>query len=253
MQDIAGQSGSTPLPDPGQAGQGEAISPSAGQPGQDTGFEPVYTLDLNEVSARFDDAQLPRSRRTLLRYCQHEKLDCTKVETMHGEQYFVSEPSVQRLIAEILERERFTRPPQGDMALEAGQGAPGPTVVEPSQNQPENPQSAMDRQSGTDQGEPRQVGELAEVDERLLNQLERENGLLRDQLEKKDAQIDKKDKQIDDLIERGREDKHLIQNFQRKLGMLEAPEEGRGGPVYHSDQNRVPLQTTEPDGASDNS
>jgi len=251
MNDMAGQSEASPLPDPGQAGQGKAMISS----GQDTGFEPVYTLDLNEVSVRFDDAQLPRSRRTLLRYCQHDKLDCTKVETMHGEQYFVSEPSVQRLIAEILERERFTRPPQGSSAPDM----PGQTEVRPSQarpeNQPENPQSDMDGQSEakpqTDQGEPRQVGELAEVDERLLNQLERENGLLRNQLEKKDAQIDKKDKQIDDLIERGREDKHLIQNFQRKLGMLEAPEEGRGGPVYHSDQNRLPLEPTEPDSHSD--
>lgn len=234
-------------PDPGQAGQGGTGTPSA----TDTGFEPVYSLDLNEVSVRFDEAQLPRSRRTLLRYCQYMKLDCTKVETMHGEQYFVSEPSVQRLIAEILERERFTRPPQGDMPLVARQGAPGQTTVEPPQNEPENPKLDSDGQTRNDHGEPRQVGELAEVDERLLNQLERENGLLRDQLEKKDAQIDKKDKQIDDLIERGREDKHLIQNFQRKLGMLEAPEEGRGGPIHHTDQNRPPLQTTEPDSHSD--
>ena len=131
------------LPDPGQAGQGEAVSLS----GQDTGFEPVYTLDLNEVSARFDDAQLPRSRRTLLRYCQHEKLDCTKVETMHGEQYFVSEPSVQRLIAEILERERFTRPPQGALAPTPTPDVPGQTVVAPAQAEPENPRSDTDRQS----------------------------------------------------------------------------------------------------------
>lgn len=249
MNDNAGHNS----PSPGQAGQ----SGTESTPTTDTGFEPIYSLDLNEVSARFDEAELPRSRRTLLRYCQHDKLDCTKVETMHGEQYFVSEPSVARLIAEILERERFTRPPQGVLApetvVDTHHGTPGQTLVEPPQIRPENPQSYTDGQSETDQGEPRQVGELAEVDERLLNQLERENGLLRDQLEKKDAQIDKKDKQIDDLIERGREDKHLIQNFQRKLGMLEAPEEGRGSPVYHSDQNQPPLQTTDPGGAPDNS
>ena len=261
MEDNAGHN----QPDPGQAGQGETKGPTMTAPEGVTGFEPVYSLDLNEVSAQFDDAQLPRSRRTLLRYCQHDKLDCTKVETMHGEQYFVSEPSVARLIAEIVARERFTRPPQGglppavtpDIPHESGQGAPGHVAVGPAQIQPANAHSDTGGQAEAeplaDQGEPRQGNELSAVDERLLKQLERENGLIRDQLEKKDVQIDKKDKQIDDLIERGREDKMLIQNFQRKLGMLEAPEEGRTPRYAQNRQERVSWQNPDTDSASDTS
>ena len=257
MDDNAGQNEAKLQPDPGQAGLGETGTPTMAAPEGVTGFEPVYSLDLNEVSAHFDEALLPRSRRTLLRYCQHQKLDCTKVETMHGEQYFVSEPSVQRLIAEILERERFTRPPKGDIPHETRQGTPGHVAVGPAQIQPANVQpdtvGQTEAKPPADQGEPRQVDELASVDERLLKQLERENGLIRDQLEKKDAQIDKKDKQIDDLIERGREDKMLIQNFQRKLGMLEAPEEGRAPRYAENQHERLSWQNPDTDNAPDTS
>ena len=175
MDDNAGQR----APNPGQAGQGGTGKLTDTTAKSVTGFEPVYSLDLNEVSAHFDDAQLPRSRRTLLRYCQHEKLDCTKVETMHGEQYFVSEPSVQRLIAEILERERFTRPPQGgltpaltpDIPLQTGQGAPGHVAVGPAQIQPANAHSdtvgQTEAKPPVDQGEPRQ--DRDDVQRRLTN------------------------------------------------------------------------------------
>ena len=112
--------------------------------------------------------------------------------------------------------------------------------------------------------------QAVKMDERLIIQMERENDLLRDQLERKDNQIENKDKQIDDLIERGREDKMLIQNFQRKLGMLSAPEEDRPVQVYprqnvqHPDQRRLPWQgsqqnenpdweNTAPDQSVDNS
>ncbi len=99
--------------------------------------------------------------------------------------------------------------------------------------------------------------QVAKMDAPLIIQMERENDLLRDQLEKKDNQIENKDKQIDDLIERGREDKMLIQNFQRKLGMLSAPEEDRpvqanpGQNYQHSDQTRLPWQGRQQEGSPD--
>ena len=222
--------GQTP-PDPGAAGHTE------------TGLEPVYSLDMNQVSAHFDNADLPRSRRTLLRYCQYEKLDCTKVETMHGEQYFVSEASVNRLIAEILERERFTRPTQPG----THPGAPGQAGAGLAGNRQENTHLGSDGQTTTDPGQAGQdMGERpAMADERLLKQVEKENDLLRAQIDVKDNQIGHMNNQIDDLIERGREDKILIQNFQRKLGMLAAPGEREAGhePFQSSNQNRLPIST----------
>ncbi len=179
--------------------------PNHGTPGQsETSLTPVYSLNMNEVSGLFDEDDLPRSRRTLLRYCQYDKLDCTKVETVHGEQYFVSEASVQRLIAEILERERFTRPPQPVM----NPGTPSPTMTGPAANRLENGHLGKDSHAPSNQGGASQDTEKspAMADERLLKQVTSENELLRTQMEVKDTQIERMNGQIDDLIERGRED-----------------------------------------------
>jgi len=220
-------------PDPGQDGQaGTEI---------ETEIAPVYSLNMNQVSFLFDQAQLPRSRRTLLRYCQHDKLDCTKVETLHGEQYFVSETSVERLVAEILERERFTRLPQVDNYP----GAPGQAPAGLVSSDSENSHPGTGGQGATDPGQPGQETATRPdpTDERLLKQIEGENDLLRTQTEVKDKQIERMNSQIDDLIERGREDKHLLQNFQRKLGMLAAPKEGRvySEPLADMEQNELPV------------
>jgi len=221
-----------------------------GQAGPEIGTEvtPVYSLNMNQVSFLFDQAQLPRSRRTLLRYCQHDKLDCTKVETLHGEQYFVSEASVERLVAEILERERFTRLPQVDNYP----GAPGQAPAGLVSSERENPHPGSDGQGATNPGQTGQENATLPplTDERLLKQVEGENELLRTQMEVKDTQIERMNGQIDDLIERGREDKHLLQNFQRKLGMLAAPEEKTRQETFSgteqniSPQNELPVDSS---------
>ena len=216
--------------------------PDPGAPGQDAAERaPIYSLDMNEVSGLFDEADLPRSRRTLLRYCQHEKLDCAKVETLHGEQYFVSEASVQRLIAEILERERFTRPPQAVSAPVSGHDAPRQALAGPDGEGGANPLSGAGGHTPSDPGQASPGRQ--EPDERLINQVERENALLRAQMEVKDKQIERMNGQIDDLIERGREDKLLIQNFQRKLGMLPDPNEGGREPFSSSEARHLPIST----------
>jgi hypothetical protein len=224
-------------PDPGQGGHTQ------------TAPLPVYSLDMNQVSLLFDQALLPRSRRTLLRYCQYDKLDCTKVETMHGEQYFVSETSVDRLVAEILERERFTRPPQADIRP----GAPGHAQAGLAGYGIEKPHLGTNSQTTTDPGEASHDDAIAPTptDERLLKQIEGENDLLRGQINVKDIQIERMNGQIDDLIERGREDKHLLQNFQRKLGMLAAPGEGEGrpGPFIPAEQSTSSIDGTSVDNA----
>ena len=223
-------------------------APGPGQDGQagteiETEVAPVYSLNMNQVSFLFDQAQLPRSRRTLLRYCQHDKLDCTKVETLHGEQYFVSEASVARLVAEILERERFTRLPMPDNHP----GTPGHDKAGLAMFEGENPHLATDGHGATNPGQPGHDGatDLKPTDERLLKQVEGENDLLRTQMEVKDKQIERMNSQIDDLIERGREDKHLLQNFQRKLGMLAAPEQGsvRNEPFGGAEHNDLPVDS----------
>ena len=179
---------------------------------------------------------------------------------MHGEQYFVSEASVQRLIAEILERERFTRPPEAVSAPVSRIDPPRQAMAGLGTNGGGIPALGTDGQATTDPGQTGQglAGQDRDehqrrADERLLNQVERENELLRTQMEVKDKQIERMNSQIDDLIERGREDKLLIQNFQRKLGMLAAPEEwGREPEPFPSSEPRhLPISTDPLDSAGE--
>lgn len=60
-----------------------------------------YTHSLHQVQSEFDRAQLPRTMRTLQRYCESGRLDCLKTETPTGDAYVVDPQSVERAIGEL--------------------------------------------------------------------------------------------------------------------------------------------------------
>jgi hypothetical protein len=60
-----------------------------------------YSLSLHDVLVRFDAAELPRTMRTLQRYCESGRLDCLKTETPTGDAYVVDPQSVDRAIGEL--------------------------------------------------------------------------------------------------------------------------------------------------------
>ena len=60
---------------------------------------PLVTLDV--VSSRFIAAGLPRSIRTLQRYCSNGTLECVKEATETGDTYFVAEDSIETAITSL--------------------------------------------------------------------------------------------------------------------------------------------------------
>ena len=60
-----------------------------------------YTLSVEEASQLFQNAGIPRSPRTVIRYCSNKHLDCIKVDTERNEKYLVSSPSVRARIEEL--------------------------------------------------------------------------------------------------------------------------------------------------------
>jgi Mg2+ and Co2+ transporter CorA len=60
-----------------------------------------YTLSVEQASSRFIEAGVPRSPRTIIRYCVQNHLDCVKVDTERNEKYLVAEKSVETRIAEL--------------------------------------------------------------------------------------------------------------------------------------------------------
>jgi hypothetical protein len=82
-----------------------------------------YQISLNEVARRFIDAGLPRSEKTLRRYCTQGKLDAVQSDgPTSREQWYVRESSIAPLIGELLQIHGHT-----DMA---GHGAAVPDIVQ---------------------------------------------------------------------------------------------------------------------------
>src|SRR3954468_13848059 len=60
-----------------------------------------FTLSIEEALERYARAGLPRTPRSVQRYCAKGHLDCRRVETAFGEKYLISPASVDKHIAYI--------------------------------------------------------------------------------------------------------------------------------------------------------
>jgi hypothetical protein len=153
-----------------------------------------FTLTIDEALERYARAGLPRTPRSVQRYCAKGHLDCRRIETAFGEKYLISPDSIAKHIAYIEE----VRP------IATGRDEPRQVATaDTSQN--------IDRKSN-DKGPtgpdlPRQVAT------EYVARLEGENDFLR-------QQIGVKDEQIKDLTERARETNHLIAGLQKMLTPL---------------------------------
>ena len=60
-----------------------------------------YTLTVDEASRLFSNAGVPRSPRTIDRYCKSGHLVCMKIETERNEKYLITQDSVTERITEL--------------------------------------------------------------------------------------------------------------------------------------------------------
>ncbi len=165
-----------------------------------------FTLTIDEALERYARAGLPRTPRSVQRYCAKGHLDCRRIETQFGEKYLISPISIDKHIAYIEE----VRP--------AATGRDEPRQVAADV-------ATRDRHDDPRQGHSTSPDPSRQVATEFIARLESENGFLR-------QQIDVKDDQIKDLTERARETNHLIAGLQKMLTPLlgragEAPPEPR--------------------------
>src|ERR1700691_1723047 len=62
-----------------------------------------FILTIDEALERYARAGLPRTPRSVQRYCAKGHLDCRRIETQFGEKYLISRASVDKHIAYIEE------------------------------------------------------------------------------------------------------------------------------------------------------
>src|SRR4051794_37830684 len=159
-----------------------------------------YTLTIEDAVALYERAGLPRTPRTIQRYCGNGHLDCRRVEIPYGEKYLITPASITKHIAYIEETRQTLA------------GRDGPRHVAPVSQQ-EIPAPTEPRPAPTGLDQPRQTAAEAEAVSRYVARLEGENGFLREQITVKDVQIK-------DLTERARETNHLIAGLQKMLTPL---------------------------------
>lgn len=167
-----------------------------------------FTLTVEDVLQRYVDAGLPRTPRSIQRYCALGHLECCRVDTQFGEKWLVTPSSVDRHIAYIRE---VTPRTSRDLPRPDTTGRDNDEAVSPaSDSATTKPDEG--RQPPTSNDLSRPVAMPADTG-RYVSRLEGENEFLR-------GQIAVKDVQIKDLTERARETNHLIAGLQRMLSPL---------------------------------
>jgi len=160
-----------------------------------------FSLSIDDALQRYARAGLPRTPRSIQRYCAKGHLVCRLIETSFGEKYLITPESVDKHIAyieEVVATSRDTsRPVATSVAHENKDGLP-----------PKEPTTSSDLS--------RPVATSPDLS-RYVARVESENEFLR-------GQIGVKDGQIKELTERARETNHLIAGLQKMLTPLLGPQ-----------------------------
>jgi hypothetical protein len=163
-----------------------------------------YTLTVEEASQAFKNAGLPRSPRTVIRYCSLKHLDCIKVDTERNEKYLVSPSSVHARIEEL------------QQVMAASHVAPRPDITRRDESYP--------NMSGYNETRPdmaRNVdNEYAKQLESRVGELEREN----EELKYKNRDLEITNRVKDNVIKEGKQQlgsaRTQLMRFSRAVGEL---------------------------------
>lgn len=156
-----------------------------------------FTLSIDEALELYTRAGLPRTPRSVQRYCAKGHLDCRRIETQFGEKYLISPSSISKHIAYIEE----VRP------VATSRDTPRPVATDNAHHAQDKYREAGDPDTAKSSDLSRHAATA------YVERVESENEFLR-------KQIGVKDDQIKDLTERARETNILIQGLQNLVLQL---------------------------------
>jgi hypothetical protein len=164
-----------------------------------------YNLSVEETSQIFINAGVPRSPRTVIRYCSLKHLDCIKIDTLRNEKYLVSESSVRARIEEL------------QQVMAASYGAPRPDMTGHVESFPDTSgynETRPDMSSNDDY-----TKKLAQLEGRV-GELEREN----EELKYKNRDLEITNRMKDNVIKEGKQQlgsaRTQLMRFNRAVGEL---------------------------------
>ena len=174
-----------------------------------------FTLSIDEALELYERADLPRTPRSIQRYCAKGHLQSRRIETPFGEKYLITPDSVAKHIAYIRE---VTPPTSRDVSRQ---------VATPVAR--ENMGEAARAGGATSDDQQRQATTDEPGTLRYIERLEGEVTFLR-------GEVGVKNTQIKELTERARETNLLIAGLQRlfSIGAPAEPKPERAGDSVES-------------------
>src|SRR3984893_18612957 len=171
-----------------------------------TSSDSDFTLTIEDALALYAEAGIPRTPRSIQRYCAKQHLSSRRVETEFGEKYLITRASVEKHIAYIKE---VTPATSRDVPRHVA------TTVAA-----ENKDETQRQEQPTTTDQSRQVATSPDLSP-YVARLESDIDFLR-------GQMDVKDNQIKEMTERARETNVLIAGFEKMLTpLLGNPKEQR--------------------------
>ena len=164
-----------------------------------TSNDSEFALTIDDALSLYAEAGIPRTPRSIQRYCAKEHLSSRRIETEFGEKYLITRASVEKHIAYIKE---VTPTTSRDLPRHVA------TAVA-AENKSDMPR----QEAATSTDLPRHVATTPPDESRYVGALERENEFLR-------GQVAVKDTQIKEMTERARETNVLIGGLQKMLSPL---------------------------------
>jgi hypothetical protein len=173
-----------------------------------TSSDSDFTLTIEDALALYAAAGIPRTPRSIQRYCAKQHLSSRRIETEFGEKYLITRASVEKHIAYIKEVTPAT-----------SRDVPRPVATTVAA---ENNDDMPRQEPATTVDQSRPAATTPTEDSRYVVSLEGQIDFLRDQVKVKDTQIA-------ELTERARETNHLVAGLQNLLRpLLGKPGERRG-------------------------
>src|ERR1035438_6122290 len=180
-----------------------------------TSSDSDFTLTIDDALALYAEAGIPRTPRSIQRYCAKQHLSSRRVETEFGEKYLITRASVEKHIAYIKEVTPATN-----------RDVPRPVATTVAA---ENKDDMQRQDPATPPDQSRRAATSPDLS-RYVARLEGDIDFLR-------GQMDVKDNQIKEMTERARETNVLIAGLQKMLTpLLGNPKERRDEPEERSDQ-----------------
>ena len=171
-----------------------------------TSSDSDFTLTIEDALALYAEAGIPRTPRSIQRYCAKQHLSSRRIETEFGEKYLITRASVEKHIAYIKEVTPTT-----------SRDLPRPVATTVAA---ENKDDTQRQEPATTTDQSRPVATSPDLS-RYVARLESDIDFLRNQM-------DTKDNQIKEMTERARETNLLIAGLQTMLTpLLGSPKERR--------------------------